>query len=196
MLCEYIRRWNSRLTDPFQDHFTTDYFLVDGAYGSIANGSYRTLAGDQANLITGKFQLVNGSTGNIYSATPTDRPDTSTLPVPTLWTSSGVGSAIPGSQLGNSATYATTSFGSYLPLSSTVSDMTGSGGYTTSIATTLPGHIVPGTSLSEPTHTVNTTRPSSTPPVTSRGKRSFSMPMVNGLLALLVTTVLREIVLP
>ena len=48
--------------------------------------------------------LANGATGNIYSAMPADKPNTSILHIPTPWTSSGVGTAIPGSQLGILAT--------------------------------------------------------------------------------------------
>jgi hypothetical protein len=63
-----------------------------------------TPAGDEANLLLGDYKLANGLTGNLYVEDPADRPDTYSLPVPTPWTSKGVGSAIPGSALGATAT--------------------------------------------------------------------------------------------
>jgi hypothetical protein len=44
--------------------------------------------------------LATGETGNFYDLSPADKPDTSELPMPTPWTSQGVGTAIPGSELG------------------------------------------------------------------------------------------------
>lgn len=55
------------------------------------------------NLITGQY--ANGS--NIYSAEVTARPNLATMSFPGLWTSRGVGSAIPDSVLGASATETT-----------------------------------------------------------------------------------------
>ncbi|EXJ56900.1 hypothetical protein A1O7_07244 [Cladophialophora yegresii CBS 114405] len=85
------------------DKFTTDYYLPDGSYGSIISGNYTTPDGGQANLITGDYQLANGQRGNIYRADSLDEPNTPSLPIPTPWTSSGVGSAIPASQVGSQA---------------------------------------------------------------------------------------------
>ena len=86
-----------------QDKFTTDYFLQDGSYGSITSGNYTTPTGDQANLITGNYRMANGQTGNIYQGDRLDEPNTSSMPIPTPWTSSGVGSAIPASAVGSQA---------------------------------------------------------------------------------------------
>ncbi|KAJ9615073.1 hypothetical protein H2200_001147 [Cladophialophora chaetospira] len=83
------------------DKFTTDYYLPDGSYGSVTSGNYTTSNGDQANLITGMYRLANGSTGNIYQGDTLDEPNTSSMPIPTAWTSSGVGSVIPASELGS-----------------------------------------------------------------------------------------------
>ncbi len=88
------------VADTEQDRFTTNYFLPDGSFGSLSNGSYMTPAGDKANLLSGEYELANGEKGNIYDEDPADKPETSELPMPTPWTSQGVGSAIPGSELG------------------------------------------------------------------------------------------------
>lgn len=88
--------------DHAQDRFTTNYYLPDGSYGSITSGNYTTIAGDHANLITGIYQLANGNTGNIYEGDTIDEPNTSTLPLPTPFTSKGVGSAIPATAVGTS----------------------------------------------------------------------------------------------
>ena len=199
MLCERATRPGVRQFDSSQDRFTTDFFLVDGSYGTIANGSFNTTTGNQANLITGSFQLANGSTGNIYSAASTEMPNTSKLPIPTPWTSSGVGSAIPGSQLGNLATYTSTLPGSYPPPTtaapSTVSAETVYGGYTLSTAATVPSYTVPGTSLAGSTYTIVTTRPSITPPITSRAERIIELPIANISMAVFIACVVAGIML-
>ena len=88
-------------TDPRQDHFTTNYFLPDESYGNIASGSY-TLASGDMNLITGNYtKLPSQTTGNIYGTG--EPPNTSTLPMPTPWTSKGVGIAIPASEVGETS---------------------------------------------------------------------------------------------
>ena len=53
-----------------------------------------------ANLLTGEYTLANGHKGNIYSLHEAAKPDTANLPMPTPYTSKGVGSAIPASALG------------------------------------------------------------------------------------------------
>ncbi len=59
--------------------------------------------------MSGDITLANGQKENIYSDTPQAKPVTSLLPVPTPWTSKGLGSAIPDSQLGAPPTYSVTS---------------------------------------------------------------------------------------
>ncbi|KAK5135417.1 hypothetical protein LTR04_004609, partial [Oleoguttula sp. CCFEE 6159] len=76
------------------DKFTTNYFLPDGSYGQIASGAFTSADGSTANLLTGDY-TSNSTSGNVYSASPADKPNTSTLSIPPQWTSSGVGSAIP-----------------------------------------------------------------------------------------------------
>jgi len=82
-------------------------------------GAYNSSAGDLVNLETGGYTLVNGSTGNIYSNNAAAKPNTSTLPMPTQFTASGVGSAIPASKLGDeiTLTYTTTFPGTTIPAS-------------------------------------------------------------------------------
>jgi len=82
------------------DKFTTDYFLPDGSFGTVVGGAYTSATGDTANLETGDFTLTDGTTGNIYSADQAEKPNTATLPMPSQFTSAGVGTAIPASDLG------------------------------------------------------------------------------------------------
>lgn len=84
-----------------QDRFTTNFFFADGAYGSITTGSYTTPVGDHANLITGNYELANGQMGNMYQGQSTAEANTRTLAIPTPWTSTGIGTAIPASIVGS-----------------------------------------------------------------------------------------------
>ncbi|KAE9364086.1 hypothetical protein N431DRAFT_432178 [Stipitochalara longipes BDJ] len=99
------------------DKFTTNYFLPDGSYGTVVGGSYTSSSGDHANLETGDYTLANGQTGNIYSNDPAAKPNTAALPMPSQFTASGVGSAIPIASLGSqiTLTYTTTIPGSVVP---------------------------------------------------------------------------------
>ena len=108
----------SSLSLPFcYDRFTTNYYLPDGSYGTIYSGSYVSPAGTTANFITGDYELYNGSTGNIYAGDEGEKPNTATLSMPTPYTSSGIGSAIPASGLGGlvTVTYTTTFPGTTIP---------------------------------------------------------------------------------
>ncbi|KAL2434740.1 hypothetical protein ABEF95_006627 [Exophiala dermatitidis] len=159
------------------DRFTTNYYLPDGSYGSISSGNYTTPAGDHANLITGTYELANGQTGNIYEEDPIEQPNTSTLLLPTPFTSSGVGSAIPASQVGGQATYTSLPMPTYtslpmpllppIPTSYTVSSAnnsnTGSDNATAGVKSTLAG-----TGTGSMTASV-TGDPSLTPPITGDG---------------------------
>ncbi|TKA65110.1 hypothetical protein B0A49_08705, partial [Cryomyces minteri] len=98
----------ANLNVPFcYDKFTTDYILPDGSYGQIASGAFTSADGSTANLLTGDY-TSNSTSGNVYSASPADKPNTSTLSIPPQWTSSGVGSAIPITDLAQVFTYTTT----------------------------------------------------------------------------------------
>lgn len=84
------------------DKFTTNFKFPDGSYGSLTTGEYVS-NGQNINLLNGNY-----SGGNIYSATPQDKPNTSTLSVPPQYTGTGVGAAIPASELGSVVVYTTT----------------------------------------------------------------------------------------
>ncbi|KAF8849305.1 hypothetical protein BDZ45DRAFT_708888 [Acephala macrosclerotiorum] len=101
------------------DRFTTNFLLPDGSTGTVVGGSYTSAGGDTANLETGDYKLVNGQTGNIYSSDPSLKPNTATLALPSQFTASGVGSAIPLPSLGSEMilTYTTTLPGSTTPAS-------------------------------------------------------------------------------
>lgn len=79
----------------------------------MTSGIYNYSTGGHVNLITGEYQMVDGSQGNIYTGTSVDPPNTSTLQLPVPFTSTGIGSAIPATEVGSSA--------SYPPATSTVS---------------------------------------------------------------------------
>lgn len=85
------------------DKFTTNYKLADGSFGSLTSGDYTSSDGTSVNLLSGDY-----SGGNIYSAAPQDKPNTSTLSVPPQYTGTGVGAAIPASELGSVIVYTTT----------------------------------------------------------------------------------------
>lgn len=84
------------------DKFTTNFKFPDGSYGSLTTGEYVS-DGQTINLLSGDY-----SGGNIYSAAPQDKPNTSTLSVPPQYTETGVGAAIPASELGSVVVYTTT----------------------------------------------------------------------------------------
>ncbi|KAG4033407.1 hypothetical protein MFRU_005g04140 [Monilinia fructicola] len=116
------------LNIPFcYDQFTTNYYLPDDSYGTVVGGSYTSPSGATANLETGDYTNKDGTTGNIYSSNEAAKPNTQTLPMPSQFTASGVGSAIPASALGGvTITYTTT-----LP------------------ASTIPATTIPATTISE-----------------------------------------------
>ncbi|KAL5114411.1 hypothetical protein ACEQ8H_007722 [Pleosporales sp. CAS-2024a] len=107
------------------DKFTTNYGFADGSYGSLTTGDY-TAGGNTVNLLDDDA---------IYAANPAAKPNTATLSIPPQFTGTGVGSAIPGSQLGSIVVFTTT-------LSPK----------TFSAATTLPGSVVVKTVSGQAVH--------------------------------------------
>lgn len=90
------------------DKFTTNYILADGSYGSIKSGEYSAKDGTKANLITGQYTKSNGESGDIFADNITAKPNLATLSVPPQFTGTGVGSAIPASELGSIVVFTTT----------------------------------------------------------------------------------------
>ena len=85
-----------------QDHFTTNFILPDGSYGTLDNGTYHSVDGFIIDFLSGSY--TSGTvTGNIYASS--SPPNPADLPIPTPYTASGVGSAIPVTALGNLVTY-------------------------------------------------------------------------------------------
>ncbi|KIY03438.1 uncharacterized protein Z520_00129 [Fonsecaea multimorphosa CBS 102226] len=153
------------------DKFTTNYYLPDGSYGSITSGNYTTPNGDWANLITGNYRLANGQTGNIYQGDTLEEPNTSTLLMPTPWTSKGVGSAIPASEVGAQPT---SNFSSMAPLPTLTTGSAGSASSDLATMTILSGSNVilgstPAASIptTPPPPSITPPPPSITPPITN-----------------------------
>lgn len=90
------------------DKFTTNYQLPDGSYGSLTTGDF-TSGGSKANLLTGQYSKQGGESGNIYASDGAARPNTATLSIPPQFTGTGVGSAIPASEIGGVVTTAAAS---------------------------------------------------------------------------------------
>jgi len=135
--------------DPLKDRFTTNYYLPDGSYGSITTGIYHCASGGSANLFTGDYNLPNGQSGNIYGQNPSEQPHTSTLHLPTPYTSSGIGSAIPATEVGTDASFTTPAptGGGYGQPPNTTMVGTGTSGGDFPIFTNL---IVPTASITPP----------------------------------------------
>lgn len=79
------------------DKFTTNFAFADRSYGSLTTGNY-TQGSSEANLFTGQYSK-DGTEGNIYSEDPAAKPNTATLSIPPQWTATGVGSAIPPTEI-------------------------------------------------------------------------------------------------
>lgn len=77
---------------------------VDGSWGSLTTGEYFDSSGGEADLLTGEYTKPGGETGDIYSAKPAEKPNTATLSIPPQWTGSGVGSAIPPTEIASFVT--------------------------------------------------------------------------------------------
>ena len=146
-------------TNGNQDKFTTNFILPGGASGTVVTGNY-TASDGVVNLLTGEYTLIGGSPGNIYgSPSSPSKPNTVTLTVPTQYTASGVGSAIPSSALGEWSTYKTTIPGTTIAPSTipaqTIEPSVISGS-TVEAATTKPASTIPDTTVAPVTSTITT----------------------------------------
>lgn len=88
------------------DKFTTNFQFPDGSYGTIATGDYHS-GGTDVNLISGNY-TKDGHSANIYSGNEAERPNTSTMSIPPQFTGTGIGGAIPVSELGSIVVFTTT----------------------------------------------------------------------------------------
>lgn len=102
------------------DKFTTNFAFPDGSYGSLTTGDYSS--GDStANLINGNY-TSGGQQGNIYASDPSAKPNTATLSIPPQYTGTGVGGAIPATELGSVIVYTTTIPGTTFTAPTTVAE--------------------------------------------------------------------------
>ncbi|KAF1832404.1 hypothetical protein BDW02DRAFT_571047 [Decorospora gaudefroyi] len=88
------------------DKFTTNFLFPDNSYGSVSSGEYHS-EGTDVNLLTGDY-TKDGQSANIYSNNEAERPNTATLSIPPKYTGTGVGGAIPVTDLGSVFVYTTT----------------------------------------------------------------------------------------
>ncbi|KAJ4375272.1 hypothetical protein N0V83_002358 [Neocucurbitaria cava] len=102
------------------DKFTTNFAFPDGSYGSLTTGDYSSGSGS-ANLLTGNY-TNGGQSGNIYASDAQAKPNTATLSIPPQYTGTGVGSAVPASQLGSVIVYTTTIPGTTFTAPTTVAE--------------------------------------------------------------------------
>ncbi|KAL8917505.1 MAG: hypothetical protein Q9208_007910 [Pyrenodesmia sp. 3 TL-2023] len=170
------------LKEPFcYDNYTTNFFLPGGAYGQIVSGDYNGTNG-VANLVTGQFNLTDGTTGNIYGSPESpDRPNTSTLPIPTQYTAAGSGSAIAATALGQVLTITTTIPGTTIEPSTLPPETLApsiSGTRTVAPATVRPGTTISGSTVAAKTSTYTTTAAAGTS--TAQGKAGTVVPAVGG----------------
>lgn len=101
--CVNVQRLNIAMC---YDKFTTNYAFADGSYGSLTTGEYKS-GSSSANLLTGEYTNGNNK-GNIYANDTQAKPNTATLSIPPQFTGTGVGSAVPASELGSIIVYTTT----------------------------------------------------------------------------------------
>ncbi|CAO2654402.1 Nn.00g111350.m01.CDS01 [Neocucurbitaria sp. VM-36] len=127
------------------DKFTTNFAFPDGSFGSLTTGDYSS-GGASANLLTGNY--TNGDKqGNIYANDEQAKPNTATLSIPPQYTGTGVGSAVPASELGSVIVYTTTIPGTTFTAPTTVPE--------TVMVATVSGQAVsttvPATTVTQPT---------------------------------------------
>ena len=102
--------------------------------------------------------MSDGTSGNMYLSMGS-KPNTATLTLPTQYTASGVGSAIPVSALGEWSTYTTTIPGTILPPVTIAAHVLAASivsGSTVVPATTTPATTVPATTIAPQTSVLTT----------------------------------------
>lgn len=131
------------------DHFTTNFKLANGATGTLDSGGFTGADGGTANLLKGNYTAADKSTGNMYTGDAALQSPTNTAAIPTPYTASGVGSAIPLSALGGYATFIITIPGTTLA-ATTVAGTTNAGetAPSTVAGTTNPGTTQAATTIS------------------------------------------------
>ncbi|KAH7363677.1 hypothetical protein BKA66DRAFT_425464 [Pyrenochaeta sp. MPI-SDFR-AT-0127] len=153
--CVNVQRLNIAMC---YDKFTTNFAFADGSYGSLTTGDY-TSGSSSANLLSGDYS--NGSNrGNIYSNDPQAKPNTATLSIPPQYTGTGVGAAVPASELGSVIVYTTTipgtTFTAPTTLAQTVRVATVNG---QAVSTTVPAQtITEATTIAPKTNVVTQTQ--------------------------------------
>ncbi|KAF2631818.1 hypothetical protein BU25DRAFT_197534 [Macroventuria anomochaeta] len=147
------------------DKFTTNFKFPDGSYGSLTTGDYVS-NGQTINLLSGDY-----SGGNIYSAAPQDKPDTSTLSVPAQYTGTGVGAAIPASELGSVIVYTTTIPGTTFTAPTTVPGTVRAATVNGLVVSTsiAPQTIIQATTVAPQTTVVTTQAPDASAAASSKG---------------------------
>lgn len=170
------------------DKFTTNFAFPDGSHGSLTTGDYSS-DGASVNLVSGDY-TKGDEKGNIYSNDPSAKPNTATLSIPPQYTGTGVGGAIPATELGSIIIYTTTIPGTTYTGPTTVAEtvkvatVDGATVSTTISATTItaPTTIEPQTSVV--TQTAAAPSASSTAgagQVSVDSTRSFGMSVIGAL---------------
>ncbi|KAF2477972.1 uncharacterized protein BDR25DRAFT_250405 [Lindgomyces ingoldianus] len=140
------------------DKFTTNVFFADGSSGSLTTGDYSQGNSFSLNWLTGAYTKGSES-GNIYSDDPAAKPNTAILSIPPQFTGTGVGSAIPRTELGSLVTtvITTTIPGSIITAPTTLSGTTifdTVSGRTTAVTTIPPKTITTPTTIAPVTSTM------------------------------------------
>lgn len=170
------------------DKFTTNFAFPDGSYGSLTTGDYNS-DGASVNLISGNY-TKGSEQGNIYSNDPSAKPNTATLSIPPQYTGTGVGGAIPVTELGSIIIYTTTIPGTTysapttIPETVRVATVEGATLSTTILATTItaPTTISPQTSVVTRTASVATeSSKAGAGHVSVDSTRSFGMSVVGAI---------------
>jgi len=144
------------------DKFTTNFQFADGSHGSLRPGDYYSKADNDT-----RINLLNGSYsgGDIYTAHEQDRPNTATLSIPPQYTGTGIGGAVPASELGSVVVYTTTVPGTTFTAPTTVPE---------TVRTATVNGIVLSTTVAPQTITQATTVAPSTTVVTAQIPESTS----------------------